>query len=53
MRPRPGQARGGELLAEAWFAPSLAYLPVRIRIEQSAEVHVDLVIERLPELASR
>ena len=32
-----------------WFAPSLQYLPVRIRIRQDAEVFVDLMIEKLPQ----
>lgn len=52
VRPRPGTPRGQDLLAEAWFAPQLAYLPVRIRIEQDAEVYIDLVLDRRPELAA-
>ncbi len=52
MRPRRGTARGNDLLAEAWFSPQLAYLPVRIRIEQDAETFLDLVIDRRPELAA-
>lgn len=52
VRPRPGTPRGKDLLAEAWFAPQLAYLPVRIRIEQDAEVYIDLVLDRRPELAA-
>jgi enoyl-CoA hydratase len=28
LRPRPESARPGELVAEAWFAPTLQYLPV-------------------------
>jgi Protein of unknown function (DUF3108) len=52
VRPRPGTPRGNDLLAEAWFAPQLAYLPVRIRIEQDAEVFIDLVLDRRPELAA-
>jgi hypothetical protein len=52
VRPHPDTPRGRDLLAEAWFAPQWGYLPVRIRIEQDAEVFVDLVIERKPELAA-
>ncbi len=53
VRPRRGTSRGNDLLAEAWFSPQLAYLPVRIRIEQDAEVYLDLVLDRRPEIAAR
>lgn len=53
VRPRRGTPRGNDLLAEAWFSPQLAYLPVRIRIEQDAEVYLDLVLDRRPEMAAR
>ena len=52
VRPHPDTPRGRDLLAEAWFARQWGYLPVRIRIEKDAEVFVDLVIERKPELAA-
>jgi hypothetical protein len=42
----------GELAAEAWFAPGLRYLPVRIRIRQDESTWLDLVIDRLPELGA-
>lgn len=41
--PRPG-----ELSAEMWFAPTLDYLPVRIRIRQDAESWIDMTIKRAP-----
>lgn len=49
----PGVPGGlaGELAAEFWVAPSLQYLPVRIRIRQDADNYVDLLIERLPQQA--
>ena len=53
VRPRRGTPRGNDLLAEAWFSPQLAYLPVRIRIEQDADTFIDLMIDRKPELAAR
>ena len=53
VRPRRGTPRGNDLLAEAWFSPQLAYLPVRIRIQQDAETFLDLALERRPELAAR
>lgn len=49
LKPRLGERRpGNELSAEIWFAPSLQYLPVRIRIQQDAETFVDLVIDGAP-----
>ncbi len=48
LRPRPLDRPAGELAAQMWIAPSLQYLPVRIRIEQDAETYVDLVIDRAP-----
>jgi hypothetical protein len=60
VRPRPdvaGEAgRLGDLVPEAWFAPSLQYLPVRILIRLPAGGmggggHVDLLLERLPQQA--
>ena len=43
-RPEPGR----ELAAEAWFAPTLQYLPVRIRIRHDAQTWVDLVLAEWP-----
>ncbi|WP_418316471.1 DUF3108 domain-containing protein [Piscinibacter sakaiensis] len=48
-----GTDRRRDLLAEAWFAPQLAYLPVRIRIEQDTDVYLDLMIKEKPEIAMR
>lgn len=52
LKPRRVARPGSDLTAEIWFAPSLAYLPVRIRIRQDADTFIDLVIRRKPELAS-
>jgi hypothetical protein len=52
VRPAADTPRGADLLAEAWFAPALAYLPVRIRIEQTPGVFIDLLLERRPALAA-
>jgi hypothetical protein len=38
----------GELSAEVWFAPTLQYLPVRIRIQQDADTFVDLMMDAAP-----
>lgn len=40
--------RAGLLLATVWLAPSLQYLPVRIRIEQDEATWVDLVLAETP-----
>jgi len=49
LKPRLGERRpGNELSAEVWFAPSLQYLPVRIRIQQDAETFIDLLIDAAP-----
>ena len=49
LKPRLGERRpGSELSAEVWFAPSLQYLPVRIRIQQDAETFIDLMINAAP-----
>ncbi|CAN5451786.1 hypothetical protein BH09PSE5_BH09PSE5_43660 [soil metagenome] len=56
LKPRRSVAsdnpRSNALSAEIWFAPTLAYLPVRIRIHQSADTFVDLMISRLPQMAA-
>jgi hypothetical protein len=53
LKPRRVSRPGGDLTAEIWFAPALAYLPARIRIRQDAETWIDLMIERKPQLAAK
>jgi hypothetical protein len=49
LKPRRAAQRPrGELSAEAWFAPTLQYLPVRIRIQQDADTFVDLLLDAAP-----
>lgn len=49
LKPRLGERRpGNELSAEIWFAPTLQYLPVRIRIQQEAGTFVDLMLDAAP-----
>jgi hypothetical protein len=47
LRPRPIAPRRDNLSAEIWFAPSLRYLPVRIRIALGDEAEIDLKVETL------
>jgi hypothetical protein len=49
LKPRLGEGRpGSELSAEVWFAPTLQYLPVRIRIQQDADTFIDLLLDAAP-----
>lgn len=52
LKPRRVSRPGGDLVAEVWFAPTLRYLPARIRIEQDPETFIDLVLSRKPEIAA-
>lgn len=52
LQPRREARKGDDLTAEVWFAPSLRYLPVRIRIRQDEETYLDLTIKRKPQLAN-
>ena len=49
LKPRLGERRpGNELSVEIWFAPTLQYLPVRIRMQQEAGTYVDLMLAAAP-----
>ena len=48
LKPRLGERRANELSAEIWFAPTLQYLPVRIRIAQDVDTFIDLLIDTPP-----
>jgi Protein of unknown function (DUF3108) len=52
LKPRQESRREGELLVDAWIAPTLQYLPVRIRIQQDEQTWADLLIDRLPQQAA-
>jgi len=52
VKPRR-EARGGDMTAEIWFAPSLQYLPVRILIRQDASSYIDLTLDKPPLQAVR
>jgi hypothetical protein len=53
VRPKAVARPGGDLVAEAWFAPTLAYLPIRLRIRQDEATFVDLRLDRAPLQAAR
>ena len=48
LRPTRERPSKLELVADAWFAPSLQYLPIRLLIRQDEATYVDMMIERLP-----
>jgi hypothetical protein len=52
LKPRLQSKTSSDLAVETWFAPSLQYLPVRIRIRQDEASFIDLTLERLPQQAS-
>jgi hypothetical protein len=47
LKPRPIANPRGNVTAEMWFAPSLQYLPVRIRVNIGQEATVDLLVEQI------
>jgi hypothetical protein len=46
--PRADLRPGNDLTVQVWVAPSLQYLPVRIRIHQDPQTYVDMGLRRLP-----
>ena len=47
LKPRPLPNPRGNITAEIWFAPTLQYLPVRIRVSTGEEGWVDLLVETI------
>ena len=47
LRPRPLANPRGNITAEMWFAPSLQYLPVRIRVRMGDEATVDMLVDTI------
>jgi hypothetical protein len=45
--PRPIENARGNITAEIWFAPSLQYLPVRIKVNMGEETYVDLMVQKI------
>ena len=46
LKPRPLANPRGNITAEMWFAPSLQYLPVRIRVS-AGEAQLELFVEKI------
>lgn len=47
LKPRPLNKPRGPISAEIWYAPSLQYLPVRIRITQGPDTYIDLMVDTI------
>lgn len=47
LKPRPIANPHGNITAEMWFAPSLQYLPVRIRVNMGETTYVDLIVDEI------
>jgi hypothetical protein len=47
LKPRPIANARGNITAEMWFAPSLQYLPVRIRVSMGEATYVDLMVDNI------
>jgi hypothetical protein len=47
LRPRPIDNPRGNYNADMWFAPSLQYLPVKIRVSMGEADYLDLLVERI------
>ncbi len=47
LTPRPVSHPRGTVTAEFWFAPSLQYLPARVRVSMGEEAFIDLVVESI------
>lgn len=47
LKPRNITNPRGNITAEIWFAPSLQYLPVRIRVAMGDATYVDLMVDKI------
>lgn len=47
IKPRPLAKPRGNITAEMWFAPSLQYLPVKVRMSMGDEAWLDLTVLRI------
>jgi hypothetical protein len=47
LKPRPLVNPRGDITVEMWFAPTLQYLPVRLKVLKGTEAYVDLTVDRI------
>ncbi len=48
LKPRPNSGKPNEVSVEMWMAPQLQYLPVRLRLQQDADTHLELTLKHAP-----
>lgn len=47
LKPRPLANPRGPITAEMWFAPTLQYLPVRIKVTLNEQTWIDLLVDKI------
>ena len=47
LKPRPIANPRGNITVEMWFAPSLQYLPVRIRVNMGEDTYLELTVVKI------
>ncbi len=47
LKPRPIADSRGDIYAEVWIAPTLQYLPIRIKITQGPQRYVDITVDHI------
>lgn len=47
LMPRPIKDARGNIYSEIWIAPSLQYLPARIKLTQGPQTYVDVVVDQV------
>ena len=47
LKPRPIANPRGNITVEMWFAPSLQYLPVRIRVNMGEGTYLELTVVKI------
>jgi Protein of unknown function (DUF3108) len=47
LKPRPLPNARGTITAEMWIAPSLQYLPVRVKVTLNSETHLDMMVKTI------
>lgn len=47
LKPRPLPNARGNITAEIWFAPTLQYMPVRVKIYMGTEAWADLLVDKI------
>lgn len=52
LKPRATAGATSDLIADVWIAPGYRHLPIRLRIQQDADNHIDLILDQPPQLGA-